>query len=92
MWGGRRGQRCRARDGGGGGIDGGEDFLSVGLKEVVDNPYWCCESLDHAPADGGELLLPTRRFYLVDFELDEVGDRNDHLIDDSLTVQHLQQV
>ena len=66
--------------------------MPVRLKEVVDNPDWCRESLDHALADGGELLLLTCRLYLVDFELDEVSNGNDHLSDYSLTVQHLKQV
>jgi hypothetical protein len=59
---------------------------------VVDDPCWGCESLDHALPDGSEFSLSAWIPDPINFELNEVRDCNDHLSDNSLAVQHLEQV
>ena len=81
-----------ARDWGSGRRDGGEDFLAEGFEEVVNDPRRCCQSLDHSLPDGFEFALLACGLHLIDFELDEVCDCGDHLGNNGLTVEHLEEI
>jgi hypothetical protein len=80
------------RDWGSGRRDGGEDFLAEGFEEVVNDPRWCYQSLEHSLPDGSEFALSACALHMIDFELDEVCDGGDHLGNDGLTVEHLEEI
>ena len=81
-----------ARDRGSGRCDGGEDFLAEGFEEVVNDPCWCYQSLDDSLPEGFEFAPLAGGLHLIDFELDKVCDRGDHLGNNGLAVEHLEEI
>ena len=59
---------------------------------MVDYPCRRGQSVNHAPPDRRELALAAWRPDLVDFELDEICDRSDHLGDSGLSMEHLEEI
>ena len=59
---------------------------------MVDDPCWCCKSLDDSLPHRSKLALSACRLDLVDFELNKVCDCDDHLGDRGLAVEHLKEV
>ena len=81
-----------ARGWGSGRRDGGEDLLAEGFEEVVNDPCWCYQFLHDSLPDGFEFALSACGRHLIDFELDEVCDCGDHLGNNGLTVEHLEEI